>query len=120
MQANLKEQTEEVPIEEEEEEGLEERLAKRKAKKFEKVNKNLKTNTKIGTRADKILRDCKEAFGVEGSGKWSISEVERAVKKQLEKIGKMLDDVMRGADKETEMIVKKLKMKGKEMVKRAE
>ena len=117
MQSHLKEQREEVPSKEEE--GLEEQLAKQKAKKFEKGNKNLKTNTKIGTRADKILRDCKEAFGVEGSGKWSINEVERAVKKQLEKIGKMLDDVMRGAHKETE-IVKKLKMKGREMVKRAE
>ena len=73
---------------------VEERLAKLKPNKFEKVNKNLKTNTKIGTRADKILRDCKEAFGVEGSGKWSISEVERAVKKQLEKIPEMLDNVM--------------------------
>ena len=104
-----------------EEEGaaLEEKIAKRKPNKCEKGNKNLKTNTKIGTRADKILRECKEAFGVERSGKWSISEVERAVKKQLEKIGKMLDDVMRGAHKETE-IVKKLKMKGREMVKRAE
>ena len=104
-----------MPIEEEG--GLEERLAKHKAKKFEKVNKNLKTYTKIGTRADKILRDCKEAFGVEGSGK---SEVETAVTKQLEKIGKMLDDVMRGAAKEAHLVVKELERMEGEMARRAE
>ena len=42
------------------------------------------------------------------------------MKKQLEKIQEIMDNVMRGVAKETQMIVRKLKIKGREMVKRVE
>ena len=46
-----------------------------------------------------------------------IEEVERATNCQLEKIGKMLDDVMKGAAREAERCLEELKRKGGEMVK---
>ena len=118
MQSYLREQTEEVPNEEEG--GLEERLAKLKPKKFEKVNKNLKTNAKITTRADKLHRDCKEAFDVERRGKCSLNGVERAAKRLLEKMQEMLDNVMSGVAKEIHMLVKEFQRMEGEIAKRAE
>ena len=117
MQPHLEEQTDEVLIEEG---GLEERFPRLKPKKFENVKKNLKTNAKIRTRADKLHRDCKEAFGVERSGKFRISEVERAAKRLLEKMQEIVDNVMSGAAKEIQMLVKEFQRKEGEISKRAE
>ena len=88
-------------------------MANVQQRNFMNMIMNPKNKSNIIMRAEKIRRDSQAAFRRESQQETGIVEVERAAIEQVEKIGKVMEDVMKEGANEGKRFVKEFKMRMK-------